>query len=131
MKFDVTIPQWSEGKPMTFKGIEADTAVEATAKTVNMVNQIAGYHYCDNLPVGTTVIAQKPPEGCRTVDEICKTRAKREIFAGYYGDDKIPKVCPYCNGEIVLRRKIINQEDTVPVGICAKCDIAWLTKDRN
>ena len=71
------------------------------------------------------------PESERTVDEICKTGARKEIFAGYYGDDNIPKICPYCNGEVVLRRKSINQEDTVPVGICARCDIAWVTKDRN
>lgn len=69
--------------------------------------------------------------GHRTVDEICKTRAKIEIFAGYYGDDNIPKVCPCCNGEIVLRRKTIGQDDTVPVGICDKCDIAWVTEDRH
>ena len=59
MKYDITIPQWSEGKPLHIRDIEADTAIEATEKVVEWVNNRAGYHYCDNLPIGTKV-AQQP-----------------------------------------------------------------------
>lgn len=67
----------------------------------------------------------------RIIDTICELGAKLEVFAGYYGSSTIPQICPFCNGKIVLRRKSINQEDSVPVGVCVYCDIAWVTKDRN
>ena len=58
MTFDVIVAQWSEGKPITFKGIEADTAEAARARVVALVNRMAGYEYCINLPIGTQVWAE-------------------------------------------------------------------------
>ena len=50
MKYGIIIPQWSEGKPLYIRNIEADTPSAARAKVVNWVNKRAGYHYCDKLP---------------------------------------------------------------------------------
>jgi hypothetical protein len=68
----------------------------------------------------------------RTVDEICETRARKEFYAGVYSSPDryhIPEVCPYCGGRVIIRHQLVNQEDSVPVGICANCDIAWVTSE--
>ena len=68
----------------------------------------------------------------RSIDEICKTKARKEFYAGAYGSPNsyhIPDTCPYCGGKVVIRGQNVNQEDTVPVGICANCDIAWITRE--
>ena len=53
--FSVKIPNWHVGASLTIKGIEAKAKDEALEKAVASVNRYAGYHYCDELPPGTTV----------------------------------------------------------------------------
>ena len=55
MQYDIMIPQWSEGKPLHIRNIEALTPQEAREKVITWVNRRAGYHYCDELPKGCTV----------------------------------------------------------------------------
>ncbi len=53
--YDVTIPDWTGGNPMTFRRVEATTPDEAQAKVVAWYNRRVGDHYCARLPAGTTV----------------------------------------------------------------------------
>lgn len=53
MKFDVVIPDWSEGCPLRIGGIEADDKTGAEKIVVEWVNRRAGYDYCQKLPDGT------------------------------------------------------------------------------
>lgn len=55
MLYDVRIPNWTEGKPMTFQKVEAASTEEAKQKIVDWHNRRAGYHYCDDLPSGTEI----------------------------------------------------------------------------
>lgn len=54
-KYFVAIPDWSEGKPLYFEGVEAESAQGAEQKVVDWVNRRAGYRYCDRLPTGSVV----------------------------------------------------------------------------
>ncbi len=54
MTYEVTIPDWTEGLPLTVK-VNAESENEALQKVTDWVNKRAGYHYCDNLPLGTKV----------------------------------------------------------------------------
>jgi cupin superfamily acireductone dioxygenase involved in methionine salvage len=54
MKYGVKIPDWTEGLPMTII-VEAENESDAYQKTVDWINKYAGYHYCDKLPIDTTV----------------------------------------------------------------------------
>lgn len=53
-KYDVKIPGWTEGLPLTIT-VEAENESDAYQKAVDCVNKYAGYHYCDKLPIDTTV----------------------------------------------------------------------------
>ncbi len=55
LRWDVKIPDWSEGKPLWIENVEADTPEEAKAKVVAWVNERAGYAYCTDLPEGSIV----------------------------------------------------------------------------
>lgn len=55
MKFQITIPDWSDGCPLRITNIKADNKEAAIRQVVEWVNQRAGYHYCDDLPPGTKV----------------------------------------------------------------------------
>jgi hypothetical protein len=53
--FEVEIPCWSDGCPLTITGIEAMHDDHALEIVVDWVNRRAGYHYCNRLPPGTKV----------------------------------------------------------------------------
>lgn len=55
MRHNVTIPNWSEGVPLTITGVEAADEAGAIASVVAWVNRYAGYDYCAALPAGTIV----------------------------------------------------------------------------
>lgn len=81
MKYDVIIPGWSEGKPLTIPEIEADSPEDAVQQVVAWVNRRAGYSYCSSLPAGTKV---RGPDGSGTVWD---DGALHYIIAGGTCDD--------------------------------------------
>lgn len=50
----ITIPDWSEGKPIRFISVK-NTQAEAVRQVIDFINARAGYQYCDKLPPGSTV----------------------------------------------------------------------------
>lgn len=59
MFYAVTIPDWTEGVPLTIENVEAADKNAAIAAVVAWVNRRAGYDYCAALPEGTTVREQE------------------------------------------------------------------------
>lgn len=53
MKYNVTIPEWTEGVPLVITNVEAACEAEARAYVVAWVNRRAGLDYCAGLPAGT------------------------------------------------------------------------------
>ena len=51
----MTIPQWTEGRPLVLTNIEAADEAGARAYVVEWVNRRAGRAYCTELPPGTVV----------------------------------------------------------------------------
>jgi hypothetical protein len=58
MKYDVEIPDWTEGKPLHVVGIESPDPRAALCRVIDWVNRLAGYSYCCELPAGTKVYAE-------------------------------------------------------------------------
>ncbi len=57
--YSVRIPNWTEGVPMTFRGIHAESPEQARLKIIEWHNKLAGYHYCDDLPPGTQITKEE------------------------------------------------------------------------
>lgn len=55
MKYNVTIPNWTEGCPLTLTNVDAENETGARAVVVAWVNRRAGFDYCTDLPAGTVV----------------------------------------------------------------------------
>lgn len=53
--YSVTIPCWTEGVPLHINNITAESGHKAWAWVVDYVNRRAGFHYCDDLPFGSTL----------------------------------------------------------------------------
>lgn len=51
--YEVTIPGWHVGTPLTLEHVRAVSRRDATIQAVQWVNRYAGYHYCDELPAGS------------------------------------------------------------------------------
>lgn len=55
MKYNVTIPEWTEGAPLILTNVEAENEADARVIVIAWVNRRAGYDYCHELPSGTIV----------------------------------------------------------------------------
>ncbi len=58
-RWEVIIPKWANGLPLSIINVEAETKEQAKQRVVDWVNERAGFVLCEKLPPYTRVIEMK------------------------------------------------------------------------